>query len=84
MVIAGEHLSTPEKKVGDLPMYRQDHKDGGSTFWSCWSLSKEELAAMQEHGSIFIGLINPHSFPVMCVSAPGDVSQTLSGDGSPD
>lgn len=84
MVVKGEHLSTLGQEVGNLPMYREEHDGGGATYWSCWSINEEELAAIRKHGSIFIGLVNPDSFPVMCVLAPGDVVDALSGDGSED
>lgn len=79
MVVKGEHLSTPEQKVGDLPVYREDHDGGGATYWSCWQLSEEEIASIQEFKCVFVGFVNPNSIPPTCVAAPVDIYQ--SGDG---
>ena len=75
VVIGGEHLSTPDRPVGNLPVYVDDSK----TFWSCWALSPDEVERVQQYQCIFVGVLRPVVFPVLSVLAPDD-ARKLSKD----
>ena len=74
-VIGGEHLSTPDRPVGNLPVYVDDE----GAFWSCWTFDEEELARIAEHGCIFVGVVRPVTFPVLAVLAPDHISRLEEG-----